>query len=116
MSKVLTVIALFGAVLFGTATHAQAPPTLPQGNTGIAQGYPNDAGISGDARVLFFDGFESYTSASQLVSSGNYSNSYQGSNLLIDTAQDFLGTKSLRMRMPSTGSEVSNAIVRPVSP
>jgi len=89
---------------------------LPEGNTGIAASFPNDVGIAGDSRVIFADTFESYTATSQLTSSGNYSNFFQGGNFAIDTAQFFSGTKSLRMRMPSTGSEVSNALVKVLSP
>ena len=92
------------------------PPPLPEGNTGIAASFPNDVGIAGDSRVIFADTFESYTATSQLTSSGNYSNFFQGGNFAIDTAQFFSGTKSLRMRMPSTGSEVSNALVKVLSP
>jgi hypothetical protein len=86
------------------------------GNTGIAASFANDAGITGHANVLFADGFESYTSVSQLTSSGRYNNYYQGSNIALDTSTVFSGTKSLRMRMPSSGGEVSNAIVKNISP
>lgn len=103
---------------FNIVAHSQssAPPPLPQGNTGIAASYLNDAGITGHANVLFADGFETYTSASQLTSSGNYNNYYQGSNIAFDTSTFFGGTKALRLRMPSTSSEVSNAIVKNISP
>jgi len=109
-------ITLFVAAAFSHPAISQIPPTLPQGNNGIAAAYPNDAGIAADSRVLFADGFESYTSVSQLTSSGNYNNYFQGSNLALDTAMKFGGTKALRMRMPATGGEVSNAIVRNISP
>lgn len=108
-------VVLVGA-LFGGVADAQAPPALPSGNAGIAASYPNDAGISANANVLFVDGFESYTSASQLTGSGAYDNYYQGSNITFDTSIFFGGTKALRMRMPATGSEVSNAIVKNISP
>lgn len=91
------------------------PPALPEG-PGLAAAYPNDSGITGHGSVLFADGFETYTSNGQLTSSGNWSNYYQGSNLLLDTTTFFSGAKSLRIRMPSSGVEVSNAIVRPISP
>ena len=107
---------VLGGALFGGVADAQAPPPLPAGNTGIAASYPNDAGIAANANVLFADGFESYTSASQLTGSGNYDNYYQGSNIAFDTSTFFGGTKALRMRMPATGSEVSNAIVKNISP
>lgn len=101
--------------VFAAPTVAQAPPTLPEGNTGIAAAYPNDASIQSHPEVLFADDFESYSSPSQLTGSGNYDNYYQGSNLSFDTSVYFAGSRSLRMRMPSTGNEVANAIVRRLS-
>ncbi len=91
---------------------AQTPPALPEGSTGIAASYPNDANIESHPNVLFADSFESYSSTNQLSGSGNYDNYYQGSNLFFDSSIFFSGSQSLRMRMPSTGNEVSNAIVR----
>lgn len=93
-----------------------APPPLPKGNTGIAALFPNDAGISAHPAVVFADGFDSYTSAGQLTSSGNYDNFFQGGNIAFDTSTFFGGTKALRLRMPSSGVEVSNAIVKNISP
>jgi len=102
---------VFGLVLVS----AQSPPALPEGNTGIASRYAQDSGIGSDPSVIFFDDFESYTSASQLTSSGKYTNYYQGSNITFDTTTFFAGTKALRMRMPASGSEVSNAIVKNIT-
>jgi hypothetical protein len=90
------------------------PPALPQG-AGLAAGYQGDSGISANASVLFADGFESYGSVGQLTSTGNYTNYYQSSNLAFDTSVFAGGAKSLRMRMPSSGSEVSNAIIKRLS-
>jgi hypothetical protein len=106
------------ALLSSVVAHSQdeAPPPLPEGQSGIAAGYLYDVGIGGHANVLFADGFETYTSVSQLTSSGNYNNYYQGSNLALDTATFWGGTKSLRLRMPATNSEVSNALVKNISP
>jgi len=95
--------------------YSQAPPLLPEGNTGISASHPNDTGIESHPNVLFADDFESYSSVSQITGSGNYVNYYQGSNLTFDSSIYFNGSQSLRMRMPSTGSEVSNAIVRDLS-
>ncbi len=107
-------------LLFGAFTslgaYSAAPPPLPEGNSGVAASYPNDSGIAADARVLFADGFESYTSATQLTSSGHYDNYYQGSNIAFDTSTFFGGAKALRLRMPTSGSEVSNAIVKNIAP
>jgi len=107
----LTLVCLIlGLVIAG----AQAPAALPEGNSGIAARYPNDAGISSDPAVIFSDDFESYTSSSQL---GNrWDNFYQGGNITFDTSTFFGGSKSMRMRMPASGSEVSNAVVKNISP
>jgi hypothetical protein len=91
------------------------PAALPQGN-GLAAAYPNDVGITANPNVLFFDDFESYTSAGQLTSSGKYDNMYSQGNFAIDTSAFFAGTKSVRIRMPSSSSEISNGLVKNISP
>ena len=107
---------LFSLLLaFAPDAFAQAPPVLPEGRSGIAASYPNDEGIESHPDVVFSDDFESYSSVFQLMGSGNYDNYYQVSNLSIDSSFSFSGARSLQMRMPSTGSEVSNAIVRELS-
>jgi hypothetical protein len=85
-----------------------APPPLPTGNAGIASQFPNDANIQNHASVLFADGFETYTSTSQLTSSGNFSNFYN--NNAIDTSVFFNGSKSLRVRMPQTTTGYGSGI------
>ena len=91
-----------------------APAPLPEGNTGIAASYPNDINIRTDARVLFSDDFESYTSASQLTT--NWNNYYQTANTRIATEPGnyYLGTKALEFTQP-TGGEVANEIVKNLS-
>jgi hypothetical protein len=113
--RVASLVFLVGTFLSVLAYSQSGPPALPQGN-GLAAAYAGDAGISANSRVLFADGFESYTSTSQLTSSGNYQNLYQASNITIDTSTFSGGTKALRIRMPASGSEVSNALVRRISP
>ena len=109
-------IAVFPIVaLIDSPVYSQAPPALPQG-MGLAAAYPNDSGLAANANVIFVDGFENYTSLSQLTGSGNYTNYYQGSNLAFDTSTFFGGTKALRISMPATGNEVSNAVMKRLSP
>jgi hypothetical protein len=103
---------LRGATL--AAREALLFPPLPEGD-GLAAAYPADGGITGNAAVIFADTFESYTTTSQLTSSGNWNNYFQAGNTLIDTAQAFSGTRSLRLRMPQSGSEVSNAVVKNIA-
>jgi hypothetical protein len=114
VASVALLVVAFWSV--GTYSQGSAPPPLPQGNSGIAAGYPNDAGISANPNVLFADAFESYTSPSQLTSSGNYSNYYATQNFAIDTSTFFAGGKSVRMRMPASGVEISGGLVRNISP
>ena len=64
---------------------------LPEGQTGIAAAYANDVGIEAHANVLFADDFESYSSANQLTSSGNYDVYYHESDVVIDTNTVFAG-------------------------
>ena len=116
LNSILQAGGLFGLLLMlPPAAYSQAPPALPEGNTGISASHPNDSDIESHPDVLFADDFESYSSANQLTGSGNYDNYYQGSNLTLDSSVYFSGSRSLRMRMPSTGGEVSNAIVRRLS-
>jgi len=108
-------IALLALAFFGLVAHSQSPPpALPEGNTGIAASYPNDSGIAGNANVLFADGFDGYTSLSQMES--NYNGYFQRSNIAIDTSTFFAGSKSLRIRMPQTDTDVFNALIKTISP
>ncbi|MGR9107221.1 MAG: hypothetical protein ACU843_09855, partial [Gammaproteobacteria bacterium] len=93
---------------------AAPPPALPEGNSGIAARYPNDVNIASDAEVLLTDGFESYTSPSQLTSSGNWDYFYHGENTSISTstADVYAGRRALEFKLPITPNEVSNAVVK----
>jgi len=112
----LLVVAAGPFFTIGLKSQGSAPPPLPQGNSGIAAAYPNDDGISANPNVLFADGFDTYTSPSQLTSSGHYDNYYQQQNFAIDTSVAYAGGKSLRMRMPQSGSEISNGLAKNISP
>jgi len=90
------------------STHAQQ--VLPEGNTGIAANYPGDVGIGSAPGVIFFDDFESYSSASQLTQ--KWSNYYQGANTRIVTGGGVNGSKAAELTLPVTSSEVSNALVK----
>lgn len=95
---------------FGNAQTGVSP--LPQGNNGIAASYLNDANIQTHADVLFVDGFESYSSASQL--STNWNNYYQVSNTRIaaEPGNIFSGSRSLEFTQPQGSSEISNAVLK----
>ena len=96
-----------------SAAGAQA---LPEGNTGIAARYPADVGIGSDPAVIFVDDFESYGSASNLGT--KWSQAFHVANLRIATEAGnvFRGGKSLEMTVPRQSGEVSNNLIRRVSP
>ena len=87
---------------------------VPQGSTGIASRYANDAGIAADPAVVFADDFESYSAASGLTASGRWSQYYQGANTRISTATGtfYAGLKALEFTMPETSTEIANAVVK----
>ncbi len=109
----LTLIVV-GPLMFGAAEAQDT--SLPEGAAGIAAAYPGDAGIEAHANVLFADGFEAYSSAGGLSSSGNYDVYYQQSHVTIDTSTVFSGGRSLRMTIPATGGELYNAVVKTIAP
>lgn len=86
---------------------------LPEGN-GLAAAFSNDVGITSHPSVISADNFNSYTANSQLTSSGPWDNFFQGGNILLDTGTVFEGARSVRLRMPSTGAEVSNALIQSI--
>jgi hypothetical protein len=107
-----------GAVVSWFVISAAVAQSLPQGNVGIAARYPGDAGIASDAAVIFFDDFESYTSASQFTSSGRWNQAFQTSNIRLATgAGNFYGgAKSAEFTLPQTSGEVSNQLAKFLSP
>lgn len=98
------------------AMEITATGPLPQGNTGIASQFAADANIQSHANVLFSDDFESYTSASQLTN--KWDQFYQGHLTRISTESGnfFGGSKALEFSLPQVQQEVSNAVVKNVSP
>ena len=111
---------LLVCIFLGAIAFAQAPSPLPSGNSGIASKYPGDANIKSDPAVLFTDDFESYTSSSgsglqgQLFNHG-WTNLYQVSQTVVDTAQAFKGSKALRFSVPA-GVDLANGIEHAISP
>lgn len=103
------------AFLSGTTTFAQAPTPLPTGNNGIAAGYPNDANIKSDPRVIFADDFESYGSATDLWN--NWSNVYQQiyTRIASEPGNVFSGKQSLEFRVPQQSTAIANAVERSLS-
>jgi hypothetical protein len=100
----------------GSVAAPAAIDALPQGNTGIASRYPNDAGIGSDPNVIFADDFESYTSPSNLTTRWNEAYHLQYLNIETAAANVFAGSKSLGMTVPAINGEVSNTAVKYVNP
>ena len=92
------------------------PGLLPEGNSGIAARYPGDVGIGSDSAVIFADDFESYGGAADLTSKWN--EAYHAPNIRIakEPGNVFHGAQALEFTGPKTDSEVSNTVVKFVSP
>lgn len=106
-----------GAAALGRTDHPQAAPTpLPEGNTGIAALYPNDVGIGSNAAVIFTDDFETYGDANDLWD--RWSNVFQMSLTRIATegGNVYRGAQALEFRIPQIDGEISNAVVKNLSP
>ena len=99
-------VAFFGC-LGAAACFAQA---LPEGNSGLAAKYPNDAGIGADSSVIFADDFESYGSASQLTT--RWTEAYHNVRIATEAGSTFRGSKALELRIPQTSAEVSNTAAK----
>jgi hypothetical protein len=109
-------ISLLVASSVGYGFPRAALPALPEGNTGIASRFPADAGIDADPSVLFHDGFESVSSASELQQKWN-GGVYQMSQLRIATESANIhgGQKALEMTVPQQSAELSNSVARMLS-
>lgn len=91
---------------------------LPEGNAGIAARYPGDAGIAGDAAVIFADDFESYSGVSGLTGSGRWNQVFQTANTRVATEPGnfYAGSKALEFTLPRSSGEISNEAIKFISP
>src|SRR5260221_7776900 len=81
----------------------------------IAAKYPGDVGIAADPNVLFFDDFESYSTANDIWN--RWDNVYQVSDTTIVTDSNvFAGKKSLGFTLHQVSTEVANAVDKILSP
>ena len=85
---------------------------------GIASRYPNDVGIENDPAVILADGFESYTSPSQLTTLGPWDAAGRQENLRIATEPGNYvgGHKSLEMKLPISQTETLNRLAKTLNP
>ena len=83
---------------------------------GIASRYPNDVGIENDPDVILFDGFESYTSPSQLFTKWDQAGRQANLRIATEPGNFFGGRKSLEMKLPISGTETPNSVAKRLSP
>jgi len=83
---------------------------------GIASRYPNDVGIENDPNVILADGFESYTTPSQLKP--KWDQVIGGTRLRIATEPGNYvgGHKSLEMTLPISSVEIGNTVAKFIIP
>lgn len=88
---------------------SSAGGALPEGDSGIASKYPGDVGIEADPAVLFADGFEGYSQASDLEQ--RWDAVYQYDQIRIATEPENVhgGQRALEFTVPQQDSELSNA-------
>jgi len=84
---------------------------------GIASRYPNDVGIENDPDVILADGFESYTSPSQLTQRWDVVGGVSRMRIATEAGNFFAGHKSLEMQLPvSQVEQVELVSLKPLSP
>lgn len=95
---------------------ASAADPLPEGDQGIAAGYPGDAGIDADPAVIFADDFEGYRAPDALWD--RWDNVYQLDQIRFATEPEhvFAGSQSLEFTVPQQEAELSNATDKLVAP
>lgn len=103
---------LCATVLLANQVLAQGLPPLPEGDTGIAARYAADKDIGNDAAVLWHDDFET----GQLP--GRYDNLFQRNlvSIAADRAKAHSGDRCIEMTIPRSDKEISNGIVKNLSP
>ena len=89
---------------------------LPEGSVGIASRYPGDVGIQADSAVLFSDDFESYGSAADISSRWNQVFHLNNIRIATESANVFNGKRSVELALPIQNSEVSNNLIKAISP
>jgi hypothetical protein len=84
---------------------------------GIASRYPNDVGIENDPDVILADGFESYTSPSQLTQKWDLVSGVSRMRIATEPGKFFAGHKSLEMQLPVSQVEHGEyVLLKPLSP
>jgi hypothetical protein len=81
---------------------------------GIASRYPNDVGIENDPDVILADGFESYTSPSQLL--GKWNEAAGALRIATEPGNYVGGHKSLEMNLPIGTGAYGDGLTKKISP
>ena len=104
---------LTAALLFTSLAAEEAAPPLPEGNTGIAAKYRDDAGIEKDPAVVFHDGFEDSAKAADLASKWD-AGVFQERCIRIaeEPANRHSGNRALEFTVPKQAEELSNGVAR----
>jgi len=90
--------------------------SLPEGNTGIATRHPGDVGIETDPAVIFADGFEDASLASDLGRKWDAVYQNQQIRIATESGNIYGGKKALEFTVPQQNAELSNATDKVVSP
>ena len=83
---------------------------------GIASRYPNDVGIENDPDVILADGFESYTSPSQLTQKWDQAGRLANLRIATEPGNYVGGHKSLEMTLPISQTETVNSVLKRLNP
>ena len=83
---------------------------------GIASRYPNDVGIENDPDVILFDGFESYTSPSQLRTKWDQAGRQANLRIATEPGNYVGGHKSLEMKLPISQTETVDSVLKRLNP
>jgi hypothetical protein len=108
---------IVGCLLAGALpSAAAAADPLPEGDQGIAAGYPNDEGIGGDAAVVFVEDFEGYADPNELWNT--WDNVFQLDLLrfAVEPENVWAGEQSIEMSLPQQDAELGDALAKIVAP
>jgi FG-GAP-like repeat len=83
---------------------------------GIASRYPNDVGIENDPQVLLFDGFEGYTTPSQLTTAWDRAGPLVNMRIATEPGNYVGGHKSLEQRLLISSNDTGSAITKFIVP
>ena len=103
-------ILLVAGLLFALPTPGCAeasPPSLPEGNTGLAARYPGDAGIGDDPAVVFHADFEDCRTVADLSKRWNVMYNPEHLSITEDAANVNGGQRALEITMPRQESPLS---------